>query len=250
MSCWYEKYYWRAGFKSRLYDLLTPESYLESMRKTVALLPDGEHLKIWDAGCGTGLLLEYLANAFKREMVYYGSDLLLTGLQQVQMRAQELKVLDRVACFQNDLTAAPAFKQNTLDVVVAHFSIYTLRDNHKRKLALQHMYQVLKPGGLLLVCCPSKNYDAGSIIKESCELLRARRGFLQTAIKRIFFYPITKVLGLNFIHKQLQSGKWMAYTREGLAEELQQAGFEIGHSGTVYAGGAYLVCGHKIEGSG
>ena len=37
MSGWYEKYYWRTGFKSRLYDRLTPESYLESMRKVIAL---------------------------------------------------------------------------------------------------------------------------------------------------------------------------------------------------------------------
>ena len=57
-------------------------------------------------------------------------------------------------------------------------------------------------------------------------------------------------MGLNFIQKQLQSGQWTAYTREGLAEELQCAGFEIGHSETIYAGGAYLMNGHKTTASG
>ncbi len=131
MSGWYEKNYWRTGYKSRLYDRLTPESYLESMRKVVALLPDKQGLKIWDAGCGSGLLLLFLENAVNRGLIYYGSDLLSAGLNQVQIRARDLKVCNRVACFQNDITVAPIFKENLLDVVVAHFSIYTIRENRK-----------------------------------------------------------------------------------------------------------------------
>ncbi|MFT4577299.1 MAG: ubiquinone/menaquinone biosynthesis C-methylase UbiE [Nitrospinales bacterium] len=245
MSGWYEKYYWRTGFKSRLYDHLTPESYLESMRKVVALLPDKPGQKIWDAGCGTGLLLLFLENTVKQGTVYYGSDLLSAGLSQARMRARDLGISDRVACVQSDITAAPVFKGNSLDVVVAHFSIYTIRENDKRQQALKNMYRVLKPGGLLIVCCPSKNYDAGKIIEESCELLRTRRGLLQTAIRRMFFYPLTKGLGLNFIQKQLQSGQWMSYSREELTEELSCAGFEIGYSEIIYASGAYLMCGNK-----
>jgi len=250
MSGWYEKYYWRTGFKSSLYDCLTPESYLESMRKVVALLSDKQGQKIWDVGCGTGLLLLFLENVIKQGMIYYGSDLLSAGLSQVRIRARDLKVFDRVFCFQNDITVSPIFKKNSLDVVVAHFSIYTIREYNKRQQALKNMHHVLKPKGLLIICCPSKNYDAGKIIEESYELLRARRGFLRTAIKRFFYYPFTKWLGLNFIQRQLESYQWMSYTREELTEELQYAGFEIGHSETVYAGGAYLMCGYKSLESG
>ena len=39
------------------------------------------------------------------------------------------------------------------------------------------MYHVLRPGGLIIVSCPSKNYDADQIIKESCELIRIKKGF-------------------------------------------------------------------------
>ncbi len=183
-------------------------------------------------------------------MIYYGSDLLFAGLSQIRGRAQELNVSDRITCFQNDITVAPVFKENSLDVVIAHFSIYTIPDKDKRKQALKNMYHVLKPDGLLIVCCPSKNYDAGKIIEESCELLRSRKGTLQATINRMFYYPFTKGLGLNFIQKQLKSGQWMAYMREELIEELQSSDFEIGHLETVYAGGAYLICGHKPLESG
>ena len=247
MLGWYERNYWRTGFKSRLYDGLTPESYYESMRQTVGLLSGKRDLKIWDAGCGSGQLLVFLKDEFKRGCVYYGTDLLSAGLETLKLRAYKLGVLDRVICFQNDLSESPPLKENSIDIVIAHFSIYTIPDNDKRQEALKNIYHVLRPGGLFIASCPSKNYDADQIIKESYCLIRAKKGFWNALLKRLFIYPLTKRLGLNFIQYQLESGKWMAYTLEGLAEELRQVDFEVGASKTIYAGGAYLMCGHKIR---
>jgi len=247
MLDWYERNYWRAGFKSRLYDRLTPESYYESMRQTVELLSGKRDLKIWDAGCGSGQLLMFLKDEFKRGCVYYGTDLLSVGFDTLKLRAYKLGVLDRVICFQNDLSESPPLKENSIDIVIAHFSIYTIPDNDKRQEALKNIYHVLRLGGLFIVSCPSKNYDADRIIKESYCLIRSKKGFWNALLKRLFIYPLTKRLGLNFIQYQLESGKWMAYTLEDLAEELRQVDFEVGASKTIYAGGAYLMCGHKTR---
>ena len=247
MLSWYEKNYWRTGFKSRLYDRLTPESYFESMRRVVSLLSGKRDLKIWDAGCGSGLLLVFLGDAFRNGCVYYGTDLLSAGLDRVKQRAHELGILDRVTCFQNDLSESPPLKENSIDIVISHFSIYTILDNDKRQEALKNIYHVLKPGGLFIASCPSKNYDANQIIKESYDLIRIKKGFWNAILKRLFIYPLTKRLGLNFIQYQLESGKWMAYTLEDLAGELRQVGFEVGASKTIYASSAYLICGHKLR---
>ena len=245
MLSWYEKNYWRTGFKSRLYDRLTPESYFESMRQTVSLLSGRRELKIWDAGCGSGLLLVFLEDAFRNGCVYYGTDLLSSGLDRVKQRAHELGILDRVTCFQNDLSESPPLKQNSIDIVISHFSIYTIIGDDKRQEALKNMYHVLRPGGLFIASCPSNNYDADQIVKESCDLIRIKKGFWNAILKRLFIYPITKRLGLNFIQYQLEAGKWIAYTLEDLAGELRQAGFEVRALQSVYAGSAYLICGHK-----
>ena len=247
MLSWYEKNYWRTGFKSRLYDRLTPESYFESMRRVVSLLSGKRDLKIWDVGCGSGLLLVFLGDAFRNGCVYYGTDLLSAGLDRVKQRAHELGILDRVTCFQNDLSESPPLKENSIDIVISRFSIYTIFDNDKRQEALKNMYHVLKPGGLFIASCPSKNYDADQIIKESYDLIRIKKGIWNAILKRLFIYPLTKRLGLNFIQHQLESGKWIAYTLEKLAGELRQVGFEVGASQTVYASSAYLICGHKIR---
>ena len=247
MFGWYEKNYWRAGFKSRLYDRLTPELYFESMRRVVSLLSGKRDLKIWDVGCGSGLLLVFLEDAFRKGCVYYGTDLLSAGLDRVKQRARELGILDRVTCFQSDLSESPSLKENSIDIVITHFSIYTILDNNKRQEALKNMYHVLRPGGLFIASCPSKNYDADQIIKESYDLIRINKGFWNAMLKRLFIYPLTKRLGLNFIQYQLELGKWIAYTLEDLAGELRQVGFEVGASKSVYAGSAYLICGHKTR---
>ena len=107
------------------------------------------------------------------------------------------------------------------------------------------MYHVLKPGGLFIVSCPSKSYDSDQIIKESSDLIRIKKGFWNSILKRLFIYPLTKRLGLNFIQYQLESGKWIAYRLEDLAGELRQVGFKVGASQSLYGGSAYLICGQK-----
>ena len=241
----YEKYYWYIGFKTRLYEWLTPESYFESIRQTAAIIPENKKLKIWDAGCGSGLLLVCLKNALKKGMYYYGTDLLFTGLGKVKLRAREFEIYDQVTCLQSDLSVSPSFKDNSIDIVIAHFSLYTIRDDEKRLQALKNIFQVLKPGGILIATCPSKNYDAEKIIRNSLESVKVNNGLSNAIIKRYFFYPLVKKLGLSFIQKQLESGRWIAYTLESFREELGQAGFDIGFSDSVYAESAYLLCGHK-----
>ena len=245
MLGWYEKNYWKTGFKSRLYDFLTPEAYFESMRQTAALVAYKKGGKIWDAGCGSGLLLLFLKNVLRKGMNYLGTDLLFTGLEKAKNRAREIEISSNATCFQNDISGAPPFKENSIDIVIAHFSLYTIHDDDKRLQALKNIFQVLKPGGMLIATCPSKNYDAEKIIRKSLKLVVDKNGLLVAIIKRYFFYPLTKKLGLSFIQNQLQSGRWIAYTLEDYHEELRQAGFDIGFSKSVYAESAYLLCGYK-----
>ena len=92
MPGWYEKNYWKTGFKSRLYDFLTPEAYFESMRQTASLVAEKKEGKIWDAGCGSGLLLVFLQRVLRKRMNYFGTDLLFAGLDKLKLRAREFEI--------------------------------------------------------------------------------------------------------------------------------------------------------------
>jgi ubiquinone/menaquinone biosynthesis C-methylase UbiE len=241
MSKFFSTNYWSVGFQSRLYDRLSPESYFESMRRLVAAIPEGKSLRLLDAGCGSGLLLRFITERIQKGMVYTGVDLLKTGVEQALLRAQELGFTSQASFIHSDLTTTFPLTGEKFDVVVGHFSLYTLASNEKRQQALVNIKKVMKPGGMIILANPSVDYDADSIIDESVRLARRRHGFLTSLIKQALVYPFTKAIGLRFIQKQLRSGEWKAYTREEFSQEIEMAGFVIQHIEKVYAGSAYLV---------
>jgi ubiquinone/menaquinone biosynthesis C-methylase UbiE len=168
-------------------------------------------------------------------------DLLKTGVEQTLLRAQELDIANQVSCFKSNLTASFPMIGEKFDVVVGHFSLYTLVSNEKRQEALAHLKSVMETGGMLILVNPSVDYNVDSIIEDSIKLVRGRRGFLSSLIKQVLIYPFTKFIGLRFIQKQLGAGEWKAYKREEFSKEIKRAGFVIQHIEQVYAGSAYLV---------
>ena len=207
MGNFYSKRYWSVGFQSRLYDRLSPESYFESMRRVVAQLPKEKFLSLLDAGCGSGLLLNFLQEAIREGMDYTGIDLLESGVGQTLLRAQELGIADRVSCFQSDLTSPLPANTEKFDVVVGHFSLYTLATDELRQVALKNLSTLLKSKGLLVLVNPSIGYDADLIVDQSIQLVRERYGFFSSLVKQYFIFPFTKLIGLRFIQKQLKEMK-------------------------------------------
>ena len=242
MSKLYSTNYWRIGFQSNLYYRLSPESYFESMRRLVATIPKEKSLRLLDAGCGSGLLLNFLAGHIREGLVYTGVDFLKTGVEQTLIRAQKLGISNQVSCYKSDLTEP--IVEEKFDVVVGHFSLYTLHSSEKRQAALANMKSVMKPGGVIILTNPSVDYGPDSIIDESIRLVRERQGFLVSLIKQVLIYPFTKAIGLRFIQKQLKKGLWKAYTREEYSREIERAGFVIASIEEVYAGSAFLLTGN------
>ena len=233
----YEKY-WEFGFKSRLYDLLTPEAYFLSFRKVAGYLRTDNSKKILDAGCGSGLLLHFLKS---HTDIYYGTDFLLIGLVSLNKKADYMGWKRNVQCFQSDLTSDIPLRENIFDAVVAHFSIYAMGNAVKRKAALKNIRASIKMDGTFIVVNPSCTYDPQRIIQSSLESLKGEKSRLQFAITKWFLYPLTLNLGLKHIHSQLKKDKWHAYTKDEFCNEISEAGFKITNVESVYADSAYLA---------
>ena len=240
MNKFYSKNYWSAGFHSKLYDLLSPESYFDSLRRVVAALPVEKNLSLLDAGCGSGLLLQFLQTRIREGMVYTGMDLLNSGVGQVLRRARNLGVIEAVSCFQSDFTKPLPVSRKKFDLIVVHFSLYTLKSKESRKSSLENLRAVLKQGGRIILVNPSVDYNPDAIIEQSIQLIRERQGLIISLIKKYMIYPFTKILGLRFIQKQLKSEKWQGYTHEKFSQEIEEAGFAIQKIEKVYAESAFL----------
>lgn len=240
MGFFYRKNYWSIGFRSKLYDRLSPESYFESMRRVVSKLPDEKSIRLLDAGCGSGLLLQFLETHIREGMTYTGTDILRAGVEGTLTRAKELGIADAVSCFQCDLKSPLPINEKTFDVVVGHFSLYTLATYEERQLTLRSLKTQMKPESILILTNPSINYDASKIIENSIELIVERDGTVAGLFRKFFIYPFTNALGLRFIQKQIRMKKWKGYTYDEFIQEIEEAGFMVQHIEEVYAGSAYL----------
>ena len=106
--------------------------------------------------------------------------------------------------------------EEKFDVIVGHFSIYTISSREKRLKGLLSLKALMKPQGILILVNPSIKYDRDLIIKESIRLLRKRYGLTVSLIRQVLIYPFTKFMGLRFIQRQLKVREWKAYTQDEL----------------------------------
>ena len=242
-SSFYKKY-WEIGFKTRLYDWLSPEAYKESLQRVAdsIKLEDGEWLL--DVGCGSGLLLPLLADWLTGGGRYLGVDILPAGLDSLKPRANRLNLKGFVSGMQADLSKRLPLHDASISCVAAHFSIYTLPEEKDRSHAYQEIFRVVKSGGLIVTANPTQSYNAKQIIRDSLEILRSQGR--PWVVKQYGLYPLTLHLGLEYIEKQLKSGRWHGYLPEELCDEVTQAGFSIEHTEAVYGESGFLVVARKL----
>jgi ubiquinone/menaquinone biosynthesis C-methylase UbiE len=235
------KRYWQIGFQTRLYDWLSPEAYLDSLRTTAkfVVLKKGE--RILDAGCGSGMLLPFLVNSIGAGGKYIGVDLLSAGFHSLRQRAKILGI--SVSTLQVNLCRMLPVAGNSMTCAIAHFSIYTLPTARDRAGVYRELGRVLRPGGLLVTANPVYSYNSRDIISSSIESLKNQGRPLQ--IKKLLVYPFTLHLGLNHIERQLKTGFWHGYRPGELEREVEQAGFSIDHAEDVYGGSGRLVVARK-----
>ena len=237
------KKYWQFGFKTRLYDLMAPEVYLDSLQRAVDLLDMDEKGLLLDAGCGSGLLLRLLKLKPGTGIAYVGTDFLFAGLGALQGKARKLPAGVKAICFQADFTGQLPLRENIFDAAVAHFCVYTMGAAKKRINAIKNLRDALKPDGTLVIVNPSVAYDPGRIIKSSLASLKGKGGGLRVFCSKWLIYPLTLKFGLRYIDSQLKKDNWRAYTQDEFCDEIRAGGFDVIKVENIYADSAYLaVC--------
>jgi ubiquinone/menaquinone biosynthesis C-methylase UbiE len=113
-----------------------------ALRFTEDFRPSREPLRVLDAGCGTGALLDRLESRPGAEV--YGLDFSGQALAYTRQRGH-------LHLVQADLTKLP-FPDGTFDVITALDVVEHIREDEG---ALREVNRVLRPGGVLLVSVPA-----------------------------------------------------------------------------------------------
>ncbi len=239
------KNYWEFGFKSYLYDLLTPSAYFASLKSVTENVNVSSKNIILDVGCGTGQAIKLLRSDIKSGMRYIGLDLLKTGLDRTKSKASSFGIRNNTFCIQADFSKGIPIKIVSVDCIICHFALYVICDNSLRINLMTELFEVLKPGGTFIIANPSKSYDPKSIIQESARLDMCSNNAFNEIIRKHVVNPLAKQLGLNYIFSQLKNGHWKWFSLEEMVDEVTQAGFKVLSTKEVYGQSGYLVMARK-----
>ena len=239
------KNYWKFGFKSYLYDLLTPSAYfasLQSVSENISLTTRGI---ILDVGCGTGQALKPLKSNMGNDIRYIGLDILKEGLDRTKSKANSFSLKNNTFCVQADFSQGIPIKMTSVDCIICHFSLYVIYDTNLRINLMSVLFETLKPGGTLLITNPSKSYDPESIIYESAHLDKYSKNIFYELTRKLIVNPLAKLLGLNYILSQLKNNRWKWFSLEEMVDEVTHVGFEVLSTQEVYGKSGYLVVAKK-----
>ncbi len=244
----YARNYWKIGFRSKLYDLLTPEAYRASIRACAAKIPAGDKLIVLDAGCGSGQLLTALKDRLQAGLRLIGVDRLPEGLTGVCAKAAEWGISSHVLAVPADLTRPLPLRDDSVDAVVAHFSVYAIPGGgEKRRQALEILHRVLKPGGTLIFANPSQEYSSRTILAESVRMLQESQNRRAARIAKYVIHPFTHHLGLKYIERQIRQDAMHGYSEQEIQEEVESAGFTVESVEPTYARSGWLVVARKLK---
>lgn len=246
LESFYSKNYFRFGFSSRLYEVLMPEAYRQSLRKTADSLPS-EPCGVWlDVGCGPGGLLGVLRHRLDARKRYIGLEVLQSAVAKGKKNARGWGCSERALFARSDVRQGLPLKNRSVAGVADHFTLYMLTSREHRMSVLSEYRRVLAANGRLVCVCPSKDYNAHRIVAESLEMLKGKVPAWLFWLKRWILYPLALQLGLRFVEKTIRSGERQGFDRDELLKEIEACGFEICDARVVYGASAFWITARRI----
>lgn len=131
--------------------------------------PKERKLRILDIGCGTGFILERLTSIG----TVYGVDINPKAVKICWQRG--LKYVT-----QGDILALP-YKQNYFDIVILADIIEHIKDDQK---AIDEVYRVTKPGGIIVVHTPSQTIPWSSLDRQFGHVRRYNKDRLKKTMTK------------------------------------------------------------------
>jgi SAM-dependent methyltransferase len=183
-------------------------------------LPSSSPICLLDAGCGTGLLSVELA---RRGYFVLGIDRSSGMLKRARGKKQK-ENLDNLFFMEGDLNTGISLQKFSFQKILFIHSLYLLDDPAP---TLEALGSVLRPGGEIIMCNPSRKLTFGELWAGGwsfmAETIR-ERGILSI----FFFFPILLSMGaLNFVIQYRKERGYHCWDEKGIIELLKNWGFQV-----------------------
>jgi SAM-dependent methyltransferase len=228
--------FWNIAFRTGMYDFLMMSSYDHSLKTIANSAKIEKGWNVMDVGCGSGRLLFHLSNKLKDTgSKWTGLELTPGGLSACKYRIRNMGLEDIANVLPANMCQPLPLDKNSIDVAIAHFSMYVIPDRDKRIDAFKNIASALKEGGRIYLATPGKNYNAKdqvhssiAIDKENSEISGIRR-----TLNKLLFLTLG-YWSEKAITKRIRAGIWCSFSKDELEKEAGEAGLKLEWVKDVY----------------
>ncbi|MFZ5471838.1 MAG: class I SAM-dependent methyltransferase [Myxococcota bacterium] len=203
--------------------LTSQHAWRRNYAKLLAHVPRGEGLTLVDLGCGPGVSTFELARA-RPSATVMGVDLARRMLVEAKARASSSGLPPgRISWIRADATRLP-IATASVDALTAHSFLYLIPD---RRAALAECHRVLRPDGKLVLMEPNEGPPR-------------LRELLRHSLDPRFLVSMSLWRPASFFHGR--------FTLQGLAQALEDIGFEAVRVEETLGGLGLVACAQRPRG--
>lgn len=228
--------FWNITFTTGLYDFVVMSSYDHSLESITESANITEKCVVMDVGCGSGRQLRYIGEKLKQTGSHWtGLELTPGGINACKKRITNMGLVDNARVLQADMTNTLPVEEESIDIAIAHFSLYVIPDRDKRVAAFKNIASTLKKGGKVYLALPGKNYNAQDQVRSSLLINKNNPNisFARKQWNRLMF-PTIGLISEIAVTKRIQEGVWCGFTKEEIESEAGEAGFKLDWMKGIY----------------
>lgn len=236
LSQYINKQFWNLTFKTGIYDFVVMSSYDHSLKSIVESTNLSQKKILLDVGCGSGRLLLHIGSKLKETSSHWtGLELTPAGISACKYRINNMGLENNASVFPADMCQPLPVKKESVDIAIAHFSLYVIPDRDKRVDAFKNIANTLKKDGTILIALPGKNYNAKDLVRSSIEIDESNPEltYLQKLLNKIMFSTIGHLSEI-MVANRIRDGIWCGFTKEEIIDEASEAGLKLQWVKDVY----------------
>jgi SAM-dependent methyltransferase len=228
--------FWNLAFKTGVYDFVVMSSYDHSL-KTIA---DSSNLKpqchVLDVGCGSGRLLLHIGDKLKETgSLWTGLELTPGGISACKSRISSMGLQGNARVLPANMCQSLPLERESVDVAIAHFSMYVIPDREMRILAFKNIAEVLKKNGMIYIASPGKNYNAKDLVRSSLAIDKTNPDLsLSRKLWNKLMFSTLGHMSEVMVANRIQKGVWCGFSKEEMENEASEAGLTMQRVKDIY----------------
>jgi ubiquinone/menaquinone biosynthesis C-methylase UbiE len=221
--------FWNLSFKTGLYDFVVMSSYDHSLKSIAEAANISKKCNILDIGCGSGRLLVHIADTLKQTGSHWtGLELTPGGISACKHRIKNMRLKDYTRVLPADMCLPLPIKKESIDIAIAHFSLYVIPEREKRITAIGNIAKTLKSDGRIYVAIPGNNYNARDQVDSSLALDRNNPDLSTFGkLRNKFMYSTVGRISEIVIGNKIDKGIWKGFSEDDIAQESTEAGLKL-----------------------